>query len=106
MLCRFKIIINENLLCYFIVLSKPLLILYVHLRFEWGYIKRAEAVALLKELGEAELIQPSFVLLEIKSPDNYQLRIRGSYNLQEIKSYLKNRFLIEEYENYLVILSL
>jgi len=71
-----------------------------------GNIKRAEAVALLKELGEAELIQPSFVLLEIRSPDNYQLRIKGSYNLQEIKRYLKNRFLIEEYENYLVILSL
>jgi len=43
-----------------------------------GYIKRAEAVALLKELGEAELIQPSFVILEIRSPDIYQLRIRGS----------------------------
>jgi hypothetical protein len=105
-LYRFKNILNENLLCYFIVLSKPLLILYVHLRFEWVYIKRAEAVALLKELGEAELIQPSFVLLEIRSPDIYQLRIRGSYDLQEIKRYLKNRFKIEEYEKYLVILTL
>jgi hypothetical protein len=61
-----------------LLLSKPLLILYVHLRFEWGYIERAEAVALLKKLGEAELIQPSFVILEIRSPDIYQLRIRGS----------------------------
>jgi hypothetical protein len=27
---------------------------------EWAYIKRAEAVALLKELGAEHLIQPSY----------------------------------------------
>jgi len=76
------------------------------LRFGWVCIKRAEAATLLKELGEAELIQPSFVRLEKKFPGIYQLRIKGSYSLQEIRSYLKDRFLIEEYENYLVISSL
>jgi hypothetical protein len=74
--------------------------------FGWVCIKRAEAASLLKELGEAKLIQPSFVLLEMRFPDIYQLRIKGSYNLQEIRRYLKGRFLIEEYENYLVISSL
>ena len=80
--------------------------MYVHLWFGWACIKRAETAALLKELVEAELIQPSFVLLEMRFPDIYQLRIKGSYNLQEIRRYLKDRFLIEEYENYLVISSL
>jgi hypothetical protein len=72
-----------------------------------GYnIKRAEAVALLKELGSEQLIQPSFVLIEQRFPDIYQLKIKGNYNLQEIGIFLKTRFLVEENENYLIISSL
>ena len=69
-------------------------------------IKRAEAVALLKELGEAELIQPSFVIIEKIFPGIYQLKIKGDYNFQEIGAFLNNRFLIEECKNYLIISSL
>jgi hypothetical protein len=69
-------------------------------------VKRTEAVALLKELGSEQLIQPSWVLVEQKCPDSYQLRIKGDYNLQEIGTFLNNKFLIEECKNYLIISSL
>lgn len=69
-------------------------------------INRAEAVALLKELSSEQLIQPSLVLIEQRSSNIYQLKIKGNYNLQEIELVLKNRFSAEEYENYLVISSL
>jgi hypothetical protein len=74
--------------------------------FEWERIKRAEAVALLKELSTEQLIQPSIVLIEQRCPDSYQLRIKGDYNLQEIGILLKNRFSIEESKNCLTISSL
>ena len=90
-----------------------LLVLHARTQVEWGCIKRAEAVALLKELGSEQLIQPAFVLVErrfpdicLLYPDNYQLKIKGNYNLQEIGVFLKNRFLIEENRNYLIISSL
>lgn len=69
-------------------------------------IKRAEAVALLKELGEAKLVEPSFVIIEKNHPDIYQLKIKGRYNFQEIELLLKERLLVEEFENCLVISSL
>ena len=65
-------------------------------------MKRAEAVALLKELGAEGLIQPSFVLVEQRSLDNYQLQIKGNYNFQEIEMFVKNRFALEECMGYLV----
>ncbi len=74
--------------------------------FEWEVIKRAEAVALLKELNAEQLIQPSFVIVEQRFPDIYQLRIKGDYNLQDLTIFLNNRFSIEECKNYLVISSL
>jgi hypothetical protein len=59
------------------------------------------------------LIQPAFVLLERRFPDisqlypdNYQLKIKGIYDLQEIVVFLNNRFLIEENENFLTISTL
>jgi hypothetical protein len=68
-------------------------------------VKRAEAIALLKELGSGQLVEPSLVLIERKSPDFYQLIIKGNYSLQEIKTFLGNKFLIEENKNYLIISS-
>ena len=65
-------------------------------------MKRAEAVALLKELVAEQLIQPSLVLLEQRSPDRYQLQIKGSYNFQEIEMFVKNRFSLEECRGYLI----
>lgn len=65
-------------------------------------MKRTEAVALLKELGGEQLIQPSLVLIEQRSPDNYQLQIKGNYNLREIEMFIKNRFSFEESKGYLI----
>jgi hypothetical protein len=68
-------------------------------------MKRAEAIALLKELGSGQLVEPSLVLIERKRPDFYQLIIKGNYNFQEIKTFLGNKFLVEESKNCLVISS-
>ena len=63
-----------------------------------------EAVALLKELGDRELVQPFMVDIEHRTPDNHQLRIRGNYNRQDIEVFLKNRgFSYEENKDYLII---
>ena len=65
-------------------------------------MERAEAVALLKELVAEQLIQPSLVLIEQRSPDRYQLQVKGNYDLQEIEMFVKNRFSLEEYRGYLI----
>ena len=73
---------------------------------EWrgNLLDRKEAVALLKELGTDHLIQPSLVLIKQRTPDSYQLTIKGDYDLKEIELLLKNRnFCIEENKNYLNI---
>ena len=67
-------------------------------------LDRKEAVALLKELGEEQLIQPSLVLIEKIKPDSYQLKIRGDYDLKQIRIFLKKRgFSFEENKCYVVI---
>ena len=65
-------------------------------------MKRTEAVGLLKELVAEQLIQPSLVLIKQRSPDGYQLQIKGNYNLQEIELFAKNRCSLEESKGYLV----
>ena len=65
-------------------------------------MKRAETVAILKELGAEQLIQPFLVLIEQKSPDRYQLQIKSSYNLREIEMFVKNRSSLEESNGYLI----
>jgi hypothetical protein len=65
-------------------------------------MKRTEAVALLKELGAEKLIQPTLVLIEQRNSDGYQLQIKGNYNFQEIETFVKDRFLLEENKGYLV----
>jgi hypothetical protein len=65
-------------------------------------MKRAEAVGLLKELVAEQLIQPSLVLIEQRSPDGYQLQIKGNYNFQEIEMFVKDRFSLEECKGYLI----
>ena len=65
---------------------------------------RKEAVALLKELGTAHLIQPTFVLIKQRTPDSCELLIKGDYDLKEIDRRLKNRkFCLEEKKDYLII---
>jgi hypothetical protein len=66
-------------------------------------MKREESVALLKELGSNQLVRPIVVSIEHKLPDTYQLKIKGEYDLYAMKIFLKNRFLVEENKDYLVI---
>jgi hypothetical protein len=41
---------------------------------------RKEAVALLKELGNRDLVQPFFVIIEKRTRDKFQLKIKGSFD--------------------------
>ena len=65
---------------------------------------RKEAVALLKELGDRELVQPLMVIIQQRPPNRFQLKIRGSFNQLAIEIFLKNRgFSYEAKEDYLII---
>jgi hypothetical protein len=67
-------------------------------------LDRKEVVALVKELGDRMLIQPTFVIVEHRTPDKHQLRIKGDYDCQEIEAFLTNRgFSYEENADYLII---
>ncbi len=66
-------------------------------------LDRKEAIALLYELGANQLVYPNFVILEQRKLDEYQLKIKGNYSLKEVGSFLKDRFSLEEMNNYLVI---
>ena len=66
-------------------------------------MKREETVTLLKELGTRQLVSPIVVSIEHRLPNNYQLKIRGDYDLPAMKIFLKNRFSVEENKDYLVI---
>jgi len=67
-------------------------------------LDRREAVSLLKELGTEHLIQPSSVLIKQRTPNCYQLMIKGDYDLKEIELFLTNRnYCLEEKKDYLII---
>ena len=71
---------------------------------EGNSMKREEAVAILKELESEHLIQPSLVHLQRRTPDQYQLQMKGNFNCQEIDAFLRNRgFSCEENKDYLII---
>jgi hypothetical protein len=71
---------------------------------EWGkQVKREESVALLRELGANQLVSPTVVSIEHRLPDAYLLKIKGDYDLQEMKIFLKNKFTVGENKDYLVI---
>jgi hypothetical protein len=59
-------------------------------------MRRGEAVALLKELSAEHLILPSWVLIEQRKPDSYQLCVKGNYNRQDISEFLQKRTLTFE----------
>ena len=66
-------------------------------------MNREESVALLKELGDHQLVSPIVASIEHRLPDTYQLKIKGDYDLQAMKRFLKNKFSVEENQDYLVI---
>jgi hypothetical protein len=53
-------------------------------------------------LAAAWLIQ-IFVILEQRTIGKYQLKIKGAFCLQEIETLAKNRFSIDETQNFLII---
>ena len=66
-------------------------------------MKREETVALLRELGANQLVSPTVVSIEHGLTDTYQLKIKGDYDFQEMKIFLKNKFTVGENKDYLVI---
>jgi hypothetical protein len=52
-------------------------------------MKRAEAVALLKELGFERLLQPSMVLIEQRKPDRFQLCVKGEFCFDDIEAFVQ-----------------
>ena len=67
-------------------------------------MKRKEAVALVKELSESQLIKPSFLILNRAEPDRYKVQIKGEYDCKEVELFLKDRGLaFEENKDYLMI---
>jgi hypothetical protein len=66
-------------------------------------MNRKEAIALLNELGANQLVNPNFVILEQRKLDKYQLKIKGNYSLKEVGLFLKNKFCLQEINNYLII---
>lgn len=70
------------------------------------HLFRKEAVALLKELGERELVQPFMVIIEPRPNDKCQLKIKGNYDQQQIELFLKGKgFGYEASKDYLIIFS-
>jgi hypothetical protein len=66
-------------------------------------LDRKEAIALLVELGSNQLVNPDLVILELRKPNSYQLKIKGNYRFNEVGIFLKNKFCLEEINNYLII---
>lgn len=46
-------------------------------------------MALLKELVDNDLVEPSFVAIELRKPDHYQIQIKCDYRRKEIEEYAK-----------------
>lgn len=74
----------------------------------WGNtLNRKEAVTLFTELIAEGHVHPSFVLIEQRKPDKFQLKIKGSFDRQEIELRFKNKgFSFEESQDFLIIFKL
>ena len=69
-------------------------------------MRREQAVALVKELVDNNLIQTNWLLIDKRKPDSYELKFKGDWDRYSLNDFLKNRNLVIE-ENkekqYLVI---
>ncbi len=52
-------------------------------------MNRAEVVALMKQLSDEYLIDPTFVLIEKRTPGNYQLKVRADYDRHIIEMFIE-----------------
>jgi len=65
---------------------------------------RQEAIAILKELSNRNLVQPLGVIIESRALGRFQLKIRDAVDCKQIEWYLKDKGLFcEEKKNYLII---
>ena len=66
-----------------------------------GYVQldRREAVALLRQLIDNSLAQPSIVSIERNKRGTFNLIIKGDCNLQAIKQFISERKLVLEENN-------
>ena len=64
---------------------------------------RKEAIALLGELGANQLVNPNLIIIEELELGNYQIKLKGNYEISKIIAFLKNRFLLKESMDYLII---
>jgi len=63
-------------------------------------------MAMLKELINCKLVDPTHINIMLKTPEHYQVQIKGEYNIQEIEKHARKHGLtIEEDKErkYLVI---
>lgn len=65
-------------------------------RTEGTHLNRLEAMAMLKELVANNLVEPSYVSISERKPNDYQIQIKCDYR-KEIEEYAKKQGLtIEE----------
>jgi hypothetical protein len=61
------------------------------------HLDRQQAMAMLKELVINNLVEPSYVHICKKSPEQYQIQLKSDYNRESIEEYGKKHGLtIEE----------
>jgi hypothetical protein len=67
-------------------------------------LQRKEAVSLLKQLIERELVQPSFVSLEKNKQGGFDLVLKVDCDLQPLKKFLsENNLAVREEKGYCAI---
>ena len=58
---------------------------------------RKEAATVLLELIDSHLVDPTYIDVKLRKPEQYQIRIESSYDPQGIKEYAeKNNLAIEQ----------
>ena len=69
-------------------------------------LNRKEAITLLKELVAKNLVEPSYVSIDQRNQNRYQLKIKCNYYQEDIMQFAKNNGLFIEADKdqkYLVI---
>ena len=52
---------------------------------------RKEAMAMLKELVDNDLVEPTYVHISLRIPEHYQIQIKCNYNRNEICEFAKKK---------------
>ena len=60
------------------------------------HLDRKEAIDLLKDLIVHDLVEPSWVSIEVRTPNHYQIQIKNNYNRNRIEQFIRDNNLIVE----------